>query len=199
MNMGHIQLHSSTGQSSYLLYPTGVIAWNLSPPSPVITNPWQKTTQLYDLAAPEILPYEIGNALSAMVKRQQITKKEALAAQKVTNNITVRLIAIEIRRKDVSVSSLRSKIKETKSPFDVPGIKSKATTKNIIDIWKICAIGIGIIDSLFDRLSPNFHSRTSRKNSPWRGIYRSTASLYHVFHIERFWLPPETLLNHEPH
>ena len=28
--------------------------------------------------APEILPYEIGNALSAMVKRRQLTQSEAL-------------------------------------------------------------------------------------------------------------------------
>jgi len=40
---------------------------------------------------------------------------------------------IEIRRKDGSVYSLRSKSKSSKSPFDVPGVKTKATTKNIID------------------------------------------------------------------
>ena len=32
------------------------------------------------LSAPEILPYEIGNALSAMIKRGQISKAEALEA-----------------------------------------------------------------------------------------------------------------------
>jgi len=40
---------------------------------------------------------------------------------------------IEIRRKDGSVYSLRSKSKRSKSPFDVPSVKTKATTKNIID------------------------------------------------------------------
>jgi len=30
--------------------------------------------------SPEILPYEIGNALSAMVKRNRLTKDEALSA-----------------------------------------------------------------------------------------------------------------------
>ncbi|MDH5552787.1 MAG: type II toxin-antitoxin system VapC family toxin, partial [Nitrosomonas sp.] len=30
--------------------------------------------------APEILPYEVGNALTAMIKRRQLTEKEALAA-----------------------------------------------------------------------------------------------------------------------
>jgi hypothetical protein len=40
---------------------------------------------------------------------------------------------IEIRRKDGSVYSLKSKAKRIKSPFDVAGIKTKATTRNIID------------------------------------------------------------------
>ncbi len=46
--------------------------------------------------APEILPYEIGNALSAMIKRKQITQKEALNAQKAINDIPVRLMSIDI-------------------------------------------------------------------------------------------------------
>lgn len=50
-----------------------------------------------DVVAPEILPYEIGNALSAMYKRKQITNKEALSAQRATGNISVRLVAIDIQ------------------------------------------------------------------------------------------------------
>ncbi len=46
--------------------------------------------------APEILPYEVGNALSAMIKRKQITQKEALNAQKAINDIPVRLMSIDI-------------------------------------------------------------------------------------------------------
>lgn len=46
--------------------------------------------------APEILPYEVGNALSAMIKRKQITQKEALNAQKSINTIPVRLMSIDI-------------------------------------------------------------------------------------------------------
>ncbi|MCP3901314.1 MAG: type II toxin-antitoxin system VapC family toxin [Desulfobacteraceae bacterium] len=46
--------------------------------------------------APEILPYEVGNALSAMLKRKQITTKEALQAQKSISSIPVRLISIDI-------------------------------------------------------------------------------------------------------
>jgi len=51
-----------------------------------------------DVVAPEILPYEIGNALSAMYKRRQITEKEALSAQKIINTIPVRLVAIDIQK-----------------------------------------------------------------------------------------------------
>lgn len=40
---------------------------------------------------------------------------------------------VEIRRKDGSVFSLRSKNKKTKSPFDISGIKTKATTQDILD------------------------------------------------------------------
>jgi len=40
---------------------------------------------------------------------------------------------IEIRRKDGSVYSLKAKTKIPKSPFDISGVKTKATTKNIID------------------------------------------------------------------
>ncbi len=46
--------------------------------------------------APEILLYEVGNALSAMIKRKQITQKEALNAQKAINDIPVRLMSIDI-------------------------------------------------------------------------------------------------------
>ncbi len=46
--------------------------------------------------APEILPYEIGNALSAMVKRRQLTDSEALQAEKSVRRIPVRLLAADI-------------------------------------------------------------------------------------------------------
>ncbi len=48
--------------------------------------------------APEILPYEIGNTLSAMIKRQQISYDEALSAFETTNLIPVRLVAIDIQK-----------------------------------------------------------------------------------------------------
>ncbi len=49
-----------------------------------------------DAIAPEILPYEVGNALSAMIKRKQITHREALQAQKSISSIPVRLMSIDI-------------------------------------------------------------------------------------------------------
>lgn len=50
-----------------------------------------------EVVAPEILPYEIGNALSAMYKRKKITNKEALSAHTATGHISVRLVAIDIQ------------------------------------------------------------------------------------------------------
>ena len=49
------------------------------------------------LSAPEILPYEIGNALSAMIKRRQISGVEALAAEQAANLIPVKLVSIDIQ------------------------------------------------------------------------------------------------------
>lgn len=40
---------------------------------------------------------------------------------------------IEIRRRDGAVFSLTSKKEQPVSPFDVPGIKTKATTQDILD------------------------------------------------------------------
>ncbi len=43
---------------------------------------------------------------------------------------------VEIRRRDGSVFSLVSKRKRTESPFDVPGIKTRASTRDILDAVK---------------------------------------------------------------
>ena len=75
--------------------------------------------------APEILPYDVGNALSAMLKRKQITQKEE----------------VEVRRRDGTIFSLTSKASKTASPFDVPGIKTKATTANILAAIKDSRLG----------------------------------------------------------
>jgi len=49
------------------------------------------------ISTPEILPYELGNALSAMVKRKRLTTAEALKAHKAVNLIAVRLVSIDIQ------------------------------------------------------------------------------------------------------
>lgn len=49
-----------------------------------------------DIVAPDILPYEIGNALSAMVKRRQLDAGQAEAVRVVTQRIPVRLLAVDI-------------------------------------------------------------------------------------------------------
>jgi predicted nucleic acid-binding protein len=56
----------------------------------------QLTSQT-NIIAPKILPYEIGNALSAMIKRKQLTKHEALEAQKIVERIPVRLVDVDIQ------------------------------------------------------------------------------------------------------
>ncbi|MEJ2270849.1 MAG: type II toxin-antitoxin system VapC family toxin [Desulfobulbales bacterium] len=52
----------------------------------------------HELIAPEILYFEIGNALSAMIKRGRITWKEALGAYDMTQKIPVELRSIDIRK-----------------------------------------------------------------------------------------------------
>ena len=48
--------------------------------------------------SPEILPYEFGNALTAMVKRKQLSHKEALAAYDAVSSIPVRLVSVDIQQ-----------------------------------------------------------------------------------------------------
>jgi len=49
------------------------------------------------LLSPEILPYEIGNALSAIVKRKQLTTEQALQAIELADAIPVRLVQPDIK------------------------------------------------------------------------------------------------------
>jgi predicted nucleic acid-binding protein len=57
-----------------------------------------KLTAAANAFSPEILPYEIGNALTAMVKRKQLTHQEALSAYAASGVIPVRLISIDIKQ-----------------------------------------------------------------------------------------------------
>ena len=59
----------------------------------IITLTWEASA-----LAPKILPYEIGNALSAMVKRKQLSYDSALSAFKITSLIPVRLVAVDIQQ-----------------------------------------------------------------------------------------------------
>lgn len=48
------------------------------------------------LKAPEILPYEWGNALSAMVKRKKLSASEAMTAQTTLEKIPVQLVSVNV-------------------------------------------------------------------------------------------------------
>lgn len=52
----------------------------------------------HDLIAPEILPFEIGNALSAMIKRGRLSKEEGMLAYEETRKVPVELWGIDIRK-----------------------------------------------------------------------------------------------------
>jgi predicted nucleic acid-binding protein len=49
-----------------------------------------------EVLAPDVLPYEIGNALSALVKRRHLTAEQAMAAWEATRRIPVRLVPVDI-------------------------------------------------------------------------------------------------------
>ena len=44
------------------------------------------------------MSYEIGNALTTMVKRKQLTRDEALSAFKTASSIPVRLVSVDIQK-----------------------------------------------------------------------------------------------------
>lgn len=48
---------------------------------------------------------------------------------------------VEIRRRDGTIFSLLSKKKTASSPFDIPGIKTKATTQDILNAVRDSRIG----------------------------------------------------------
>lgn len=55
-----------------------------------------RLTEGYDLVAPEVLPFEIGNALTAMMKRNVLEADEVIMAWKMVQHIPVDLRRIEI-------------------------------------------------------------------------------------------------------
>ena len=48
---------------------------------------------------------------------------------------------VEIRRRDGAVFSLKAKKRKSTSPFDVPGIKTKATTQDILNAVRDSRMG----------------------------------------------------------
>jgi predicted nucleic acid-binding protein len=57
-----------------------------------------RLTSKADAAAPEVLPFEFGNALTAMVKRKALTPDEAISAYDAVSSIPVRLVSVDIRQ-----------------------------------------------------------------------------------------------------
>ena len=55
-----------------------------------------ENTRNASIVSPEFLPYEIGNALSAMLKRDWIGQKEILSVIEATKKIPVRLVPVDI-------------------------------------------------------------------------------------------------------
>ncbi len=49
-----------------------------------------------ELVSPEILPYEIGNALSAMMKRNRLNKEQVLQSYTIFESIPLRLVKVNI-------------------------------------------------------------------------------------------------------
>jgi predicted nucleic acid-binding protein len=64
-----------------------------------------KLTEGHDLIAPDVLPFEIGNALTAMMKKNALKKKELEAAWEI-----VQQIPVDLRRTEIK-SALRIAIK----------------------------------------------------------------------------------------
>ena len=63
-----------------------------APPKKWLVN----ATKNSDLAAPAVLPYEIANALSALVRRKRIEETEALSIWNAAANIPVELTPVDI-------------------------------------------------------------------------------------------------------
>ena len=57
-----------------------------------------RLTSNCDATSPNILPYEIGNALTSMTKRKQLTDNEAISTYKIASQIPVRLVSIDIQK-----------------------------------------------------------------------------------------------------
>ena len=55
-----------------------------------------EVTDGVELAAPAVLPYEVGNALSAMVKRKRLGAAQAAEAWEIIRRVSVELVAVDV-------------------------------------------------------------------------------------------------------
>ena len=69
-------------------------------------------TEGHDLIAPDVLPFEIGNALTAMMKKNSLKKEEVASAWEV-----VQQIPVDLRHTDIK-SALRIAIKFNVYAYD---------------------------------------------------------------------------------
>lgn len=61
-------------------------------------KPWLiQATGGHDLAAPAVLPYEVGNALSALAKRKAVLAKQLPAVWDAFAHVRVELVEIDVR------------------------------------------------------------------------------------------------------
>ena len=56
-----------------------------------------EATDGHELVAPAVLPYEIGNALSSLVRRKLITESQLVVAWDATAAVPVELAAVDVR------------------------------------------------------------------------------------------------------
>jgi len=56
-----------------------------------------RKTSGYSIVSPEVLPYEIGNALITMRRKGRLNDREILRAFAISQRIPVRLVPVEIR------------------------------------------------------------------------------------------------------
>ena len=57
-----------------------------------------RLTEGHELIAPDVLPFEIGNALTAMIKNNTLSKSEVISAWEVIQKIPVDLRNTDIKR-----------------------------------------------------------------------------------------------------
>ncbi len=61
-------------------------------------RPWLiEATRKAELAAPDVLPFEVANALSGMVRRQRISPAQAMEAFDLVGRISVEMVAVDAR------------------------------------------------------------------------------------------------------